>query len=159
MSDLKDFALPILSLAIAAIAVFVGPLISLRINKAQMEANIRLAHKGVVSPIRQAWINELRQILAELTGQCSYYWAAGYEERTDQEYQNITLLIARLKLYINPKEEDHNQLLDYVFQMESELARGDEGGTHSKFWYAHTATVTQAQLILKKEWERVKHEI
>jgi len=64
-------AIPILSLVVAALAVFVGPAISLRIAKRQIRASSALANnqlrsaldagnKQITAPMRQAWINSLR---------------------------------------------------------------------------------------------------
>ena len=84
--------LPILSLVVAALAVFVGPIISWIIAKRhtassvrnvslQAETSLRIANKQIVAPMRQAWINSLRDLIAELAGKCAHYWAAGSEER------------------------------------------------------------------------------
>jgi uncharacterized protein YneF (UPF0154 family) len=67
--------IPILSLLIAAIAVFVGPAISVYIAKRQIRASSEIANeqirmtlkassKQITAPMRQAWINCLRNLLA-----------------------------------------------------------------------------------------------
>jgi len=151
--------LPILSLIVAALAVFFGPLISWLVAKNQTESSLRISNKQVIAPIRQAWINELRNLLAEITGKCDHYWASGFEDREDAEYQHITELVSKLTLYINPTEEDHKALLHQVKEMESGLSGGGSRENDERFWKAHKATVKLGQTILKKEWERVKNEI
>jgi hypothetical protein len=64
-----------MSLIIAALAVFVGPLVTLRIGRKQIELSRRIASKQVVAPMRQAWINTFREKLAELTGNAFHYWS------------------------------------------------------------------------------------
>jgi hypothetical protein len=151
--------LPVLSLVVAALAVFFGPFVSWFVAKKQIEASIRVSNKQVIAPIRQAWINELRILLAELTGKCAHYWAAGYEDREDAEYQHITELVSKLTLYINPTEQDHISLLEKVKEMESAISSGGSTENDKLFWSAHEASVKLGQTILKREWERVKNEI
>ena len=109
--------------------------------------------------MRQTWINNLRDLVAELLGKCAHYWAAGFEEREDAEYRHITELIHRLELYINREEKDHSQLIEEVRRMESELSKGLSQETDQKFWDAHQKAKKVAQTILKREWNRVKDEI
>jgi hypothetical protein len=59
--------IPILSLITAILAVFVGPLISLRITKRQIASSLNAANKQIVAPMRQAWINSLRDMIAEIS--------------------------------------------------------------------------------------------
>jgi hypothetical protein len=58
-------AIPILSLVVAALAVFVGPIISWRIAKRQVTANFATSNKQIIAPMRQAWINNLRDLLSK----------------------------------------------------------------------------------------------
>ncbi|MFT5084840.1 MAG: hypothetical protein ACI9Y1_002896 [Lentisphaeria bacterium] len=151
--------LPVLALIVAGLAVFFGPLISYRATKKQIEASLRVSNKQVVAPIRQKWINELRILMADIIGKCTYYRAAGSEDRSDIEYQHITESIVKLRLYINPNEDDHVELLKQVVKMEHALFHGNSAENNRIFWDAHDGAVSKAQHILKREWERVKNEI
>ncbi len=62
-----DKSIPVLSLIVAALAVFVGPLISWLVAKRQLASSLEVANKQIIAPMRQAWINDLRDLLAELT--------------------------------------------------------------------------------------------
>lgn len=155
---MDNTTISILSLCVAGLAVFVGPFISLVIAKRQMVSSTRTSEKQIISPIRQAWINELRMIIAELTSKSAHYWAAGYEDREDDDYYRITELEHQLRLYLNPRESDHLELLDKVNKMTNEI-----GASNSKkdleFWEAHNAVMEISQQILKREWERVKKDV
>jgi hypothetical protein len=164
----NNMTLPILSLIVAALAVFVGPIISWVIAKRhasiseknvmlQVQASSRIANKQLVSPMRLAWINSLRDLIAELAGKCAHYWAAGFEDREDQDYQRITELEYRLALFINPKEDDHKNLLEQVRLMVAFLGHGKEADEN--FWKAHKGVIELSQQILKREWNRVKEEV
>lgn len=161
-------SLPVLSLIVAALAVFFGPLISWFVAKRQTEValknadkqsftSLRIANKQIIAPMRQAWINNLRDLLAELLGKCEHYWAAGFEDREDQEYQRITELKNKLALFINPNEKDHLALLEQAQTMIGGIGCGKSGD--EKFWTAHKSTMELSQKILKTEWNRVKEEI
>ena len=80
-----DKTIPVLSLVVAALAVFVGPLISWLVAKHQVASSLEVANKQIIAPMRQAWINSLRDLLAELTSSALHYHVAGFEERTDDE--------------------------------------------------------------------------
>lgn len=148
--------LPFLSLVVAALAIFVGPYISWKVARRQTQTSVRIANKQIIAPMRQVWINNLRDLVAEILGKCAHYWAAGYEEREDSEYRHITELVHRLEFFINPNEEDHAQLIKEVWQMESALSRGSSKETDELFWTAHLQVKQKAQIILKREWNRVK---
>lgn len=78
--------IPILSLAVAVLAVFVGPLLSQRVARRQVVSSLEVANKQIIAPMRQVWINNLRNLLAELASSALHYYVAGYEDRTDEEY-------------------------------------------------------------------------
>ena len=154
-----DKFLPVFSLVIAALAVFVGPMVSSRMANRQLEATIALSRKNIVSPIRQNWINELRKILSELTTTCACFWTETNEEEREKYHLKVRSLIGHLELYINPKEAEHKDLLQNVVRMERSMFGKDQPEQISDFWSAHRATVEQSQKVLKIEWERVKNEI
>lgn len=148
----------ILSLIVAGLAVFVGPFISLIITKRQINSSTRISEKQIISPIRQVWINELRMIIAEIASKSAHYWAAGYEDRKDSEYYRITELEHQLKLYLNPKENDHLELMEKVNKMTNDISASNYKDDE-KFWNAHNDVMEISQTILKREWERVKNDI
>jgi len=49
-----DMVIPVLSLLVAAIAVFVGPLISWSIANRQVQSSLAVANKQIIAPMRQA---------------------------------------------------------------------------------------------------------
>lgn len=151
-------AIPILSLIIAALAVFFGPLISLSITRKTLKLNSNIAAKNLISPMRQKWISELRDAVAELTSRSHYYAIAGVEDRSDEEYYRIIELEYKIKLLINPNEDDHKQLVNRIKEMTVHLYKM---GVEAEiiFWERHHEVIEISQAILKREWERVKNDI
>lgn len=152
-----DKIIPILSLVVAAVAVFVGPLISRRIARRQIMSSLEVANKQIIAPMRQAWINGLRDLLAELASSAHHYFVAGFEERTDEEYRRLSLLEHKIQLMLNPKEEDHRNLEQLIRTMIAALDRGKEGG--NDFVDTHPMVMKLSREVLKREWDRVKEPI
>jgi hypothetical protein len=151
--------IPILSLVVAALAVFIGPLVSWRISwriaRRQIEASRRVAIQQMLGPMRQAWINSLRQKMAEFLSSTLHYAVAGYENRTDAEYQRMALLEQEIVLTINPAEPEHQDLVRAIRRVVDSLSRGAKM-PDPEFIEAHQAATRQAQGILKREWNRVR---
>lgn len=136
--------IPILSLLVALATVFFGPLISARIAK-----------RSMLGPMRQKWINDLRDLLSEISGSCLHYWQAGYEDRTDEEYKRITDLTHQVIFHLNPKDDEHNKLIDVIRRLESSLSKGKDAD--SEFFSAYEELLAQGRKVLKAEWEVVKN--
>ena len=151
--------LPFISLVIAALAVFIGPFITLFVTKRQSEASLKVTNKQIIAPMRQVWINSLRDLLAELCGKFEHYWATDYEDRSEDEYRHISELIHKVTLFINPEEQDHSSLVSEIGKMHNALSSGSSPELDRKFWDAHKNTMCLSQKILKQEWVRVKEEI
>jgi len=127
MNQTDPAIIPILSLVVAVLAVFVGPFISWKVAKRQIEASSAVARSQMLGPMRQAWINELRELVSEIASSCLHYWQAGFEDRTDEEYKRITDIEHKIQLMINPKEKDHQELVAKIKLMVQSLSRGKEG--------------------------------
>lgn len=149
--------IPILSLITAILAVFVGPLISWRITKRQIASSLKAANKQIVAPMRQAWINSLRDMIAEISSSALHYYRAGFEDREDAEYKRLTELEERISLMLNFMEDDHKKLHDLIRKMLNALSRGKEGD--GEFITTHPEVLALSRDILKREWNRVKEEI
>jgi hypothetical protein len=150
--------IPVLSLTIAVLAVFFGPLISIFITEKTLQANSKIASKNLVSPIRQQWINDLRNTIVEITAKSAHYAVTGTEDRKDSEYYRITELEHKIMLLINPNESDHSNLVKLIKEMRIDLYT--EGVlSEMNFWEKHQEIIDLSQKILKREWERVKNDI
>ena len=149
--------IPVLSLIVAALAVFVGPLISWLVTKRQIASSLEVANKQIIAPMRQTWINNLRDLIAELTSSALHYHVAGFEERTDEEYRRLTLLEYKVALMLNPLEDDHRRLEELIRKMISALERGREG--EAEFVEVHPAVKDLSRQIFKREWNRVRDRI
>lgn len=143
------FSLPVLSLIVAVLAVFFGPLIQLFIAKAHIRAS-------VLSANRQRWIDQLREQVAELiTLACDLKARAEFPAldgpTTLQKTFEMQLRRSTIELLLNPKEKDHQQLAKLIGEATAGITKPpDEDKTNIR------AIVALSQAILKREWERVK---
>ncbi len=105
--------------------------------------------------MRQAWINNLRDLISELVGSTLHYYVAGFEERKDAEYQRLQILEFKIELMLNPREADHERLIALVRDMMSALESAGSGN-NKDFEESHAAILERSKEILKREWDRVK---
>jgi len=143
----------LLSLVIAALAVFVGPMINRNTAQRQLMASLEIANKQIIAPLREAWISSLRELLAELASSALHYYVAGFEERTDQEYKHLTLLQTRVSLMLNPLEDDHKELERCIRKMVGAINDHPSADVFPKM---HDKVIDLSRRILKREWNRVK---
>ena len=145
-------ALAILSAATALFAVILGPLVSLW--AAQRQSRV-----AVLSANRQAWINTLRDLLAECMAISSFIHIADWSERKQSEFdekmERFALVVSKIRLMLNPNEQDHqrmNEMLGELLKSMRSLQEKDavKGAQLMKDF------VPLSQTILKREWERVK---
>ena len=67
------------------------------------------------------------------------------------------MLEQQITLLINPKEQDHQELVAAIREMVGALDSGD--WRTDKFPMAHTEITNLGQKILKTEWDRIKSDI
>jgi hypothetical protein len=147
----------IISALTALFAVLISPLVSLRNTDKQ-------AKVSVLSANRQKWIDSLRDLLAEFS---TAVRVVGFEKTAPEKKERIERLMFleyKIKLMINPKEDDHRRLVDVVVQARK-LCSSVYGGATSPVEDSTAEDINVAlrsiteigQTILKREWDRVKN--
>lgn len=140
------------SLCVAFTALFVAPFVNTQNSKRQ-----------VVAPMRQAWINNLRDKISETLAIMSVNrlnycpssdWNEERKERVEKRdlevYEKLMLLIASINLYINPEEPDHIELVKLLESAADDYHKAVV--TDEK----HAEIILLSQRVLKKEWEVTK---
>lgn len=152
------------SLVVAALAVFVGPAISAAVARRQVRASLLVANKQIVAPMRQAWINSLRQKVAEALSTAWWYDTSNQDPSgPDREglagarvEQKLRFLIQEIELMLNLEEEDHRLLLAQLRRISDAFYRSSDRPSVPAAVEAASATCRR---VLKREWNRVKEEI
>jgi vacuolar-type H+-ATPase subunit E/Vma4 len=151
--------LQILSPLIALTAVVVGPVVSLKVARRQAEVARSVAdlqaRSNVLSKSRQDWINALRSEVASFIATSHMIIPTLVSQKASEEMQKLlsqlTLHRAKTTLLINPKELDHQALVDKMNEVTNHVL-GFKGQPTDL-----TSELTiLAQTVLKREWERVK---
>jgi hypothetical protein len=162
--------IPILSLAVALLAVVVGPLVTWKLTGRQLEEarlaadrksslDRKLANKQIVAPMRQAWIEKLRVDVASLLTLCNRYAARGTAEHNDS-YDDIRQLILVIQLSLNSAEPDHVAIIEMLQDLFLTVADDttQSGNDWNDIHKREAEIVEIAKKIFKEEWNRVKSE-
>jgi ABC-type Mn2+/Zn2+ transport system ATPase subunit len=108
--------IPVLSLVVAGLAVFFGPLLLWHSARRQVTLSLDVANKQITAPMRQTWINSLSDLLAELTS-IGVVYVPEDQTHTTTRFDRMTHLQYRVLLMLNPKEQDHQKLEQLIKQM------------------------------------------
>lgn len=157
--------LPFVSLAVALLAVVVGPWVTWRVTKYQSDVSLRLANKQIIAPMRQAWINRLREATADLLSIAWWYYVSGQagEEPEDNDHaagikveRRLRFLLQEIDLMLNPVEDDHRALYHELDQVIGAAFPGS--GYMADFSRHHAEATRICKTVLKREWEVTKME-
>lgn len=161
--------LPICSLLVAGLAIVVTPLVNWIVSKRQMQTALAVAQKQVIAPMRQKWIDALRDRVAEIISTTHWYYVAGADQSTilseeaDADEQaaaqsqlverKVIFLLNQVDLMLNPKEIDHIELLAALNQL-----RNAAFTSATDFPNAVIVANKRCKAVLKREWDRLKQE-
>ena len=129
---------------------------SLTIANRQMGAALKTADKQITAPMREGWINKLRDLVAELISLSQRYYAVD-DSFTNEDYQRLVFLEAKIKLMLNPQDPPHQKLekaireivgIKYKKEVDFEL-----------FARLRHQVENATRAILQREWNRVKEPI
>ena len=143
-----------ISATTALVAVVVSPIVSVYVAKRQIRAS-------VVSANRQAWINQLRDTLAELVTSFRFLNArrdgdiALDQHEWLERFQRAFQLSMKVALLLNLAEADHREL-DTMIKEAIGLPLSSANDRSQQLIALTQRIVEQSQAILKREWERVK---
>ena len=132
----------LLSLSVAGLAVFVGPMISSKSSK-----------RAMLGPMRQKWINDFRLLLAEFSSATLHYYVSGFNDKNDSEYKNLMEIKYKIIYMINPNEKEHQELVVLLDEITNHLNSGENGWS---FVDNHQKLTSCGQALLKKEWNVIK---
>jgi len=142
--------MPLLSLLIALVAVFLGPFLSAWV-----------ARRQIVVPIRQQWIDELRNLVTEFLSTSQMLIVSeeangilNNEDLDKDTYKKMLFIERKLTLMLNPNEDLHNELMEHVRKLMEQIEHG--APNLLEFGPLVRIITETAQKILKKEWVRVK---
>ena len=135
---------PLLSGLVAWVTAFYATRRSLR----SIRERIKFDRLIKISEFRQAWINSLRDCMAEFQ---SHGITPGHTPGNEREFYKSG---TKIELLMNPNDPDYTALQESLYK----FLEASEGNTIDK--YRHNSEyVTICQRILKREWDRLKGEL
>jgi hypothetical protein len=142
----------IISAMTALVAVFVGPVMTARIQR-----------RGRLSGMRETWINDLRKTLSSVVSHAEACAAMLVQSREINEdfkrtYDFLVQLEGKAKMMLNPKESDHRRLQEKLEQI---VALVNDQTIQSAAKMDKTRTLTTemipiAQAVFKEAWDKAK---
>ena len=114
-------------------------------------------HAATVSLSRQAWINSLRNDIAEFQ---SLIFLIGNDENLDiveatPLFARLNALTSQIALSLNPNEPEHVSL-GFLLGDSVQAMKAGIGGDKAALVATQTSVLQSAQKIIKKEWEKIK---
>lgn len=112
-----------------------------------------------ITQFRQQWIDNLRNTISEfcsITKNIILLWNQydKHNKETEAIYKDFEMMVFKIKLLINPNEEDHKMLVTLVEEINQDLY--DPLFVPKKIDTLLRSLVSCSQGILKREWEVVK---
>lgn len=157
MLDLMDATITIISALTALAAVVLAPLVSIYVVRKEVNAQ-------VISTNRQVWINRLRDELAHFIKDVRHVPSTHAADAiTTAEaiarYEDMALREERIKLLLNPTENDHIELLKLIASAreKTQTAINAKKSMANEQDSIANLVVKAAQPVLKREWVRVKN--
>ncbi len=141
----------VLSLMVALAALFLGPF---------------FAHRKTVAEMRQAWINQLRDAVAELLSLSTAPEVTLCTRDRDvdasmEPYSTLMLLENKIELLLNPEREQHRVLIACTHDLISLLHKTERELSEDQFIDRKAdleLSITSAtQQIIRREWTRTKN--
>jgi hypothetical protein len=140
-----------LGLLVALAAVIVGPLVQ----------NL-IARKQTLLPMRQQWIENLRNALVDYVTTTHVFYMKGRldKEKAKQDlFDTLHTLMAaryRVELMINPEEDPNVKLLNQMRRVEAEIYKPARTND-ADFIALLQDIVSAAQNVLKIEWDVIRN--
>lgn len=132
-------------------AVIIGPIVTFKVAKTQ-----------ILSPIRQKWIDETRELMSGFLSECegAIILSEGIgllisEKTNEMRFLKLLYIERKLALMLNPKEKNHTELIDLIREITNEVQHGVSNFVKFGERVGHATTL--CQIVLKIEWDRIKN--
>ncbi len=150
MIELPDVAIG------AVCAALIAALISL--------LGLIISKEQKISEFRQAWIDSLRSEISALIAHANAIYGAGaasFQSPSEiwkvarPDFVGINEAAAKIRLRLNPKESEAKAVLNKIEELE-QLLSPEKQMNYIKINEIEKLLVSEAQILLKKEWARVQ---
>jgi hypothetical protein len=126
-----------------------------QLAKQQMEAQLIVARAQVIAPMRQAWINKLRERISSLIARSvalAVHSANGTKEVDRAEFRGVAEICQEILLLLHPGEPDHDAIAAAVMILTNYTKNRDLNKKGEVVIELRKLT----QKVLHDEWEVTK---
>ena len=124
------------------------------LNENIIRSELERSREAIVSNNRQKWINTLRDDISKFLASTTKLVSDKSESNNGglkrENVDALWLEFYKIQLLLNPNEEDHNNLISYLRDVIAAINDTDS------FTNKRSDVIETSQIILKREWERVK---
>lgn len=144
--------------------IAVGAILAALITGIVSLLGLIISKEQKISEFRQAWIDALRTELSALISHANAIHgagAAGFKSASETwevvraDFVGINDAAARIRIRLNPREPEDVKVLSQIEALEQLLAPGN-APDHARINEAEKELVGAAQIVLKREWKRVR---
>jgi len=147
---------------LAALLGAVAALFAAHYSRKQTEASLKVANKQILAPMRQQWIENLRDSIAELISEANntqqpFLITEASVRAHEESRKRLIFLEQKIRLLVNTAEEDHSTLLMEIRKLitVSHASNSADVATSN----AIQSVTEVARRIFKSEWNRIKAEL
>lgn len=144
----------------------IGAIVAALITGLVSLVGLVISKERKISELRQAWIDSLRSELASLVSYANAIHGASVAfgevgsaakawEMVRADFVGINQAAASIRLRLNPDEEQAQAVLDKIVALEKMFLPG-KPIDHLELGRVEKELVSEAQILLKHEWSRVK---
>lgn len=139
---------------IVAILAIVVSLLSILLN---FYMNKKTSFINTVTAERVKWLNKLRDNISSFCGLTHHWVMSNIDDQKKQEIlQELDKLRYLIKLQLNPFNPKEKELYNKIAKKIDEIP--DLTDKEDKFKNAFNELISESQVVLKNEWEKVKDE-
>ena len=144
--ELKD-----LLLQAGVVVTLVLGLVNLYFN---LKAGKRTSFINTVTSERIKWIGKVRQNISSLCALCDQWMLHRKQESTPELQRQIEQLKTEVRLQLNPDDANDRE----IERLLGRLPSWSQAMTPEEYWKLQGLLVTATQIMLKREWDKVKEE-
>lgn len=151
----------VISAATALVASVTGPLVAIYVGRIQVRA-------AVLSANRQRWIDEFRTLIAEFCAQLAVAvpvrgrlvkdgaFLPEMEPEALHQFERLVLVASRIRLMINPLDDDHQELLVRLEGLLDMFRTSTSDDLQREAEAEGRRLLRLSHAVLRREWQRVQ---
>ncbi len=139
------------------VVLFAGVVVTLALGIANLTYNLktgkRTAFVNTVTSERIKWISKVRENISNLCALCDQ-WIMHHPQDASELQRKIEQLKNEILLQLNPNDPEDQDIERLIGRLPS----WTQSMTPEDYWKLQAALIVATQILLKREWDKVKDE-